>query len=155
MWSTLVILCYLVICFGSGWKHRLFSKSEDSLLSIMVQVRLSLSILYELAEQSHIASNSLGLIWSLYKKIMCMQYVANPYLPGVLKDVNFILSLPFSPISLKMSPRCAPQLQFVVDSWSYLLCLFFVVGVFWQVYKYRLRCPGLKSLNNLWSPKES
>jgi hypothetical protein len=48
---------------------RLFSKSEDSLLSIMVQ------------------------------------YVANPYLPGVLKDVNFILSLPFSPISLKMSPR--------------------------------------------------
>jgi hypothetical protein len=61
---------------------------------------------------------------------MCMQYVANPYLPGVLKDVNFILSLPFSPISLKMSPRCASQLQFVVDSWSYLLCLFFVVGVF-------------------------
>ncbi len=80
------------------------------MLSIMVQVRLSLSILYELAEQSDIASNSLGHIGSLYKKIMCMQYVANPYLPGVLKDVNFILSLPFSPISLKMSPRCAPQL---------------------------------------------
>ncbi|KAL3698930.1 hypothetical protein R1sor_016952 [Riccia sorocarpa] len=36
-----------------------------------------------------------------------IQYVANPYLPGVLADVVFIVKLPFAPSTLKMNPRGA------------------------------------------------
>ncbi|XP_024520079.1 uncharacterized protein LOC112342462 isoform X1 [Selaginella moellendorffii] len=36
-----------------------------------------------------------------------IQYVVNPYLPRELKDVTFVLCLPCSPESLKVSPRAA------------------------------------------------
>ncbi|BBN17600.1 hypothetical protein MPTK1_7g15640 [Marchantia polymorpha subsp. ruderalis] len=36
-----------------------------------------------------------------------IQYVANPYLPGILSDVVFIVKLPFAPSTLKMAPRGA------------------------------------------------
>eukprot|EP00897_Mesotaenium_endlicherianum_P001590 jgi/Mesen1/1459/ME000132S00410 len=35
---------------------------------------------------------------------LMIQYVANPYLAGPLTDVTFILSLPFSPASIKLNP---------------------------------------------------
>lgn len=33
-----------------------------------------------------------------------LQYVANPYLQHPLEDVVFVLAMPFSPASLKLSP---------------------------------------------------
>jgi hypothetical protein len=36
-----------------------------------------------------------------------VQYVVNPHLQGALKDVTFIVHLPFAPITLKSSPKAA------------------------------------------------
>lgn len=46
-----------------------------------------------------------------------LQYVVNPHLQGALKDVTFIVHLPFAPITLKSSPKYVPpsllQVSFV------------------------------------------
>ncbi|MCO5578924.1 hypothetical protein L7F22_032774 [Adiantum nelumboides] len=36
---------------------------------------------------------------------LMIQYVANPFLPGPLQDVKFVVSLPYAPSLLKMSPK--------------------------------------------------
>ncbi|KAJ7551620.1 hypothetical protein O6H91_06G021800 [Diphasiastrum complanatum] len=82
---------------GQGFFHVRTSPSESPLtvLKYRLQPRFT-----PIPLRIRLVTKQVGFLLSLM-----VQYVANPFLPGILKDVTFCVSLPCSPASLKMSPR--------------------------------------------------